>query len=115
MPFGTISVSSGDFSPRNPGVYSKDSVGFTDPSDEFRIRGSQGNTKNGNKSVSVTRYLQVDVTQGSDTVRKNCFVTLNITLPSGVSTTAAVLDTLVNDISQFVTEGTITRLMQGES
>lgn len=115
MPFGTIVSGSNNFEPRSPGVYSLSTVAFGDPSNEFRLRGSSGVNKSGNQSASITRYVQKDVTVGGDTVRKNAFVTLNITMPSGTSLTATEIDNLIADISTFATSATITRLLMGES
>lgn len=113
MPFGTISSQSVDYNPRQPGHYSRSTVAFGDPADEFIVRGASVSS-DGVHRASVARVLQKDVTSGSDSTRKQATVNIGITVPSD-GFTAAELDSLANDISTFFTVDTITRLLQGES
>lgn len=113
MPFGNITANTKIYEPRTPGTYVLSTVTFGQPSNEFRIRGASL-SKDGLMRASVIRVLQKDVIVGSASVRKESSVGLNIVVPSA-DFTAAEIDTLCGDISEFLTVATVTRLMQGES
>lgn len=113
MPFGTITVNTKSYDPRSPGIYSLSTVAFGDPQNEFRIRGASS-SKDELLRGSVTRILEKDVVVGSDTARKQCAVTLTIAVPYK-GYTGSDVDALASDISEFLTPGVITRLLQGES
>lgn len=113
MPFGSITVNTKTFDPRTPGTYSRSTVVFGQPSDEFRIRGASSG-KDGILRASITRLLEKDVVLPSGTVRRQAVVTLSITTPS-TDYTGTELDGLASDISEFATATTISRLLQGES
>lgn len=113
MPFGTITVNGSTFEPRQPGIYSLAGVTFDAPSNEIRLRGATI-SKNGG-SATVTRYAAKDVVVGDDTIRKNCAVSLQIQVPSGTGFTAAEIDAMALDISEFLTTENVSRLLQGES
>lgn len=114
MPFGDIVVNTKTYSPREPGYYMLSTVAFGSPSNEFRIRGARP-SKDGYSRGSVTRYIEIDVTSGGSTVRKNALLTLSLAVPVDGSITVPVIDTAVSDISEFLTTATLSRLMQGES
>lgn len=115
MPFGTISGSTAQtFEPRQPGVYARAGLTFSDPADEFRITGAS-NKKDGSRAGSVTRLFQVDNTVNGATTREQAVVTLSISVPSNGSVTAAKADELAADISSFLTAETMSRLLQGEA
>lgn len=112
MPFGTITVNAVSYAPRDTGVYSKSTLTFGDPANEFRIKGA---TQGKDKSFrgSILRLLEKNVTEGSISVKKQALVALSITAPVGF--TSAEIDGLASDISEFLTTDTITRLLAGES
>jgi hypothetical protein len=114
MPFGTITVNTVNYEPRTPGIYVKSGVTFDQPTDEFRIRGASS-SKSNVVSSTVTRVLQKDITVGATTERRNVTVSLNVVLPSLGGFTAAEIDGMASDISEFLTTTTISRLLQGES
>lgn len=113
MPFGTITVNTKSYEPRNPGVYALSTTTFGSPANEFRIRGAAGPSKDGLLRSSTTRILEKDVTVGGVSTRKQSIVTLTIAVPPA-DFTAADVDGLASDISEFLTTATITRLLQGE-
>lgn len=113
MPFGTITVNTKTFESRTPGSYSLSTVVFGQPNNEFRIRGAS-QSKDGVLRSTVTRLLEKDVVVGSDTVRRQCVVTLSVSSPP-TDFTGSEIDGLASDISEFLTASTISRLMQGES
>lgn len=113
MPFGTITVNTKSFEPRTPGTYVLSTVSFGQPSNEFRLRGATIG-KDGLMRASIVRVLEKDVTVGSDIVRKQALVSTNIVTPAS-DFTAAELDALLSDSSEFVSSATLSRLMQGES
>lgn len=113
MPFGSITVNSKTFEPRIPGVYALSTVAFGEPSNELRIRGA-ALSKDKVLRASITRVLEKDIGTGSDVVRKQCIVTTSVAVPvSGFS--AAELDVLMSDISEFATGTSLSRILQGES
>lgn len=114
MPFGTITSQTVNYAPRQPGQYVKDTLTFGDPTNEFRIRGAASPDRNGVRRSSVSRVLSKDVTTGSTTERKSATVTMAITVPDS-GFTAAELDSLATDLSNFITSETVTRLLAGES
>lgn len=114
MPFGSITVNTKTYEPRQPGFYSLSTAVFGDPLNEFRVRGASSSSKDGILRSSVTRVFEKDVTVGSDTMRKQCVVTISIASPTA-GFTGAEIDGLASDISEFLTASTISRLMQGES
>lgn len=114
MPFGNIVAQTVTFEPRTPGLYSKSGLQFTDPANEFRVRGGTPG-KGGSTSSSVTRVLQKDVTVGSSVVRKSAALSLQIQAPTDGGFTSAELDSMATDIAEFLTATTISRLMQGEA
>lgn len=114
MPFGTISSQSISYEPRKPGTYQKSGLALGAPTDEFRLTGANPSTGRKDLTCAVTRVLQKDVTVGSDTVRKNCVVTCNITVPNDGSFTGTEIDSLVTDINTFVTSANLQRQLSGE-
>lgn len=113
MPFGSITVNSKTFDPRQLGTYSLSTVTFGQPANEFRIRGAIVG-KDKLLRASTTRLLEKDVDVSGETVRKQCVVTLSIATPVS-DFTGTEIDTLVSDISEFITASTISRILQGES
>lgn len=111
MPFGTITSNSVAFEPRSPGVYSDATVGFSDPKNEFRIKGGT-RTKSGIVTATVTRVKESDVTEGAIVVRFSDVLTLQI--QASKSADPAVLDAMASDLASFLTSGTISRLLMGE-
>lgn len=116
MPFGTITSQTVSYEPRQPGIYSKSGLSFDMPANEYRIKGA-GRSSKSNQIVTatVTRYLQKDVAVGTAMERRNCVATLSLQLPAGGGFTATELNSLVEDISSFITDATVSRLLQGES
>lgn len=114
MPFGNITAQTITYEPRQPGTYTRSSVTFGSPGNEFRLRGATLR-KDGVVSASVTRVMEKDVVLNGDTVRKNCSVSLNIQLPKEGYFTPTEIDSLAADISEFLTATTISRMLQGES
>lgn len=116
MPFGTIigSILNQIFEPRSPGLYARASASFADPKDEFRLSGAS-TKRDGSRSGAITRLLQIDVTTPGGIVRKQAVLTLNISVPSDGSVTSAMVNSMVEDVSLFVTETTVSRLLQGEA
>jgi hypothetical protein len=113
MPFGEFTVNTKTFQPREPGTYSNSTVAFGQPEDELRTRGAVS-SKDGILRASVTRLLEKDVVVGGDSVRKQLVVSTSISVPNS-GFTAAEVDDLLSDISEFATGSTVTRLLQGES
>lgn len=113
MPFGNIVAQTVTYEPRTPGLYTKAGLTFDMPQNEFRIRGAMRGKDS--VSASVTRVLQKDITVGSGVLRRNAVVTLNIQMPNLGGFTAAEIDSLVADISEFITGNVVSRLLQGES
>ncbi len=111
MPFGTITSQTVNFAPRADGRYTKSTLSFGDPDDSFVVRGA---SKSDPLRPSVSRVLQKDVTVGGVVVRKTATVTVSIVTPSS-GFTAAEIDSLATDLSNFLTVDTVTRLTMGES
>lgn len=112
MPFGTITAQTLAYAPRDTGNYVRSTLAFGDPNNAFIVRGA--NAKADPLRASVSRVLQKDVVIGGETVRKSATVTLSIVTPSA-GFTASEMDSLVTDLSEFITADTVTRLFMGES
>lgn len=113
MSYGTITAQTKTYSERAEGVYVLDTLNFGDPADEFRLRpGSR--TKAGDYTFGVTRYVQVDVSVGGQTVRKSATVTLSVSIPD-TGVTATKIDSLATDIAEFITPTTVSEMLQGKS
>lgn len=109
MSLGTITTTTKTFSERSKGVYVATDVAFGSPENEFRLR---PNTNKKSPSVGITRYKQVDYTNGSVTTRVGANVSLNITMPpAGFS--PADIDVMVSEIAEFVTQSNLSHLFQG--
>lgn len=113
MPFGTITAQTLTYEPRTPGTYVRSTVTFGSPSNEFRIRGGTV-SKDGLIRTSISRVLEKDVTVGSQVVRRSVTLTCSIVTPSA-DFTAAEIDSLFTDVSEFITATTVSRMLQGES
>lgn len=112
MPFGTITAQTLTYAPRSDGRYTRSSTTFGQPDNSFVVR---GNTTSGEVGrASVSRVLQKDVIVGGATVRKSATVTVSIVTPNS-DFTPAEIDSLLTDISEFVTTDTVSRLLMGES
>lgn len=112
MPFGTITAQTQNYEAREPGRYVRSSVSFGQPDNSFIVRGAASRAEP--LRASVSRVLQKDVVVGGNTVRKTATVTLSIVTPSA-DFTAAEIDSMVADMSEFLTVNTTTRLLMGES
>jgi len=114
MPYGTITSQTFSYNQRQNGVYVLSTLGLTDLANEYRIRGANVGTKGKVLSASVTRYWQianpVDASKPYSGI-----VTVNIQIPKAVTTTAAGIKFMVDDIAAFTTTANVTRLFQGES
>jgi len=113
MPFGTISSQTKDYTPRSSGIYSLSTTTFSSPQDEYRMRAGSVR-KDNSRTAGVTRVLQKDVTVNGVTNRIQAVVSLSVTVPNGSGFTAAEVDSLALDISNFLTADTASRLLQGE-
>lgn len=114
MPFGTISSQSVNYVPRAEGRYVKDTLVITDPQDEYLLRPLQ-KRKDGSLSTSATRVKQVDVATPEGDKRQTAFVTLTITIPGTNNPfTPTQLDSMVLDLSNFLSPETINRRLYDE-
>lgn len=114
MPFGTIASQSVNYVPRAEGRYVKEGITFTDPQDEFLLR-PLSKRKDGNVSTSATRIKQEDVTTSTGVKRVTAFVTLTITIPAADNPFSPTeLDSMVLDLSNFLTPDTINRRLYDE-
>lgn len=111
MPYGTISSQTVDYAPRSPGTYTKSTLAFGQPDNSFVVRAA--NPKSEPLRAAVSRVLQKDIVVGANTSRKTATVTLSIVIPSA-DFTAAEVDSMATDISNFLTTDTVTRMFMGE-
>lgn len=112
MPYGSITAQTLTYDPRDDGHYVRSTSTFGSPDNSFIVRGSIPKAEP--LRASVSRVLQKDVVVGGNTVRKSATVTLSIVTPSS-DYTATEIDSLVSDISEFITPTTVSRLLMGES
>lgn len=113
MPFSSVVSGSKTYVPREPGIYVVDSLVFSDPTDELRVRGA---TRNKDKSISgsLTSYMEKDVTVNGNPVRKSAVAALALT--AGPDFTVAELQAAIKALYDFSqTTGFLSRFMQGES
>lgn len=111
MSFGTITTTTKTFNERSKGTYVASDVSFGNPENELRLR---PNTNKKSPSLAVSRYKQVDYDNGTQVVRISATATLNIQLPA-VGFNPSDIDVMVSEISEFVSSGNLSRMLQGES
>jgi len=114
MPYSTISSGSDSFVPREPGVYVKDSVTFSDPTKELRVRGA---TRNKDKSLSgsLVYVEEKDVTNSAGATKR---VSMIVTVAASVTPdfTEAQVKAGIKALYDFSqTTGFTSRWLQGES
>lgn len=114
MPFGPITVNSKTFNQAGEGVYKLSTLTFGQPSNHFSVKGGSINKGRTAVVTAVSRTLEKDVVIDGTTTRKSANVQLVITVPPSGFTSAEV-DVLASDISEFLTAGTLDRLLGGES
>jgi hypothetical protein len=81
---------------------------------EFRITGATS-TKGGFLTGSVRRIHEKDVSVGSDVARRQALISVEIRVDQKGGFATADIDTLISDVSEFLTPDTISRVLQGES
>lgn len=113
MPYGNITAQNLVYEPRSAGKYTRSSVTFGQPDNSFIVRGANALSTDPLRT-SVSRVLQKDVTVNGVVVRKTATVTLSMVSPPA-DFTAAEIDSLVADLSDFISTTTVTRLFMGES
>lgn len=114
MPFGTLTINTVSYEPRQPGIYQKAGATFNSPTDEFRLRPAVSAGKDGKLRASVSRIFEKDVTLPSGAVeRDQLVVTTNVT--TSARFTPAEIDARASDISEFITSVVLNRLLTGES
>lgn len=95
-----------------PGRYALSTLAFGDPENSFRISGGTLNRKTGFTNATISRIFELDVTVLGVISRKKCTISLAMQVPQGIS--ATVVDSLVENISEFVTVSNLNRLLNGE-
>lgn len=113
MPFGTITAQTLTYEPRSAGKYTRSTVAFGNPDNSYIVRGANALSADPLRA-SVSRVLQKDVTVSGSVVRKTATVTLSFVAPPS-DFTAAELDSLALDLSEFITASTVSRMFMGES
>lgn len=115
MSFQTITAQTLLYKERSLGRYVRDGVGFADPVNEFRLRPALAIRKDGTLDITITRLLEKEEGVGQDVKVFQAVATLQVSVPKASSFTPTELDSLVADISEFVSSSTIDRMLQGES
>lgn len=111
MSFASIVLTSGTYNERSPGKYYLSTVNFGEPSNEIRLR---PNTNPKNPSFGITRTKQFVVTSGDKVERVNASITLTVNIPA-LGVPLQQVDGMVNDLSEFISAESLTRLLQGEA
>lgn len=111
MSFVSIVTTTKTFNERGRGTYIASDVSFGAPTNELRLR---PNTNKKTPSIGITRYREQDVTVGTSTVRVAATALLTISMPSSGFSTSDI-DVMVAEISEFVSSGNLSRLLQGEA
>jgi len=112
MSFASIVVPSGTYAERARGTYVLSTLAFGGPANEIRLR---ANSSAKAPNFTITRYRQIDVTEGTITRRVAAVVTCQVSLPPGISFTGAQVDEMITDIATFADSSTLTRMLQGEA
>lgn len=117
MPFGTIVLDTRSFAPLTAGLYRLSTVNFGSPSNDLRVTPAGRPNKDGSVRAAVQRVIEKDVVSTAGvTERKLLTVTISINVPSGAAIfTTAEIDAAAADLSSFVTEAVLNRMLQGES
>lgn len=115
MSFVSITSGAKTFVERQPGTYIDSSLGFSSPSNEFRVKGASPKNKSVPLAATVVRRLDKDVTINSATVRKYATVQVIVTTPQDSTFTSAEIAAMVSDHAAFLTAANVSRLLQGES
>lgn len=112
MPFGALTLNTATYNPRKDGVYVLSTVTFGDPSNELRIYPALKPDKNGALRATIVRVTEKE---DAEDKRFPALVTVSVAIPDNGLFTAADVDGMLDDISDFVTTDTITRVLQGEA
>lgn len=113
MAFNTIVIDTRTFNSTGTGLYSLSTAIYGAAMNALRIIPGKKAGKTGPTSFSVTRLLEKDVTEGTTVTRRKLSVSVQCVVPSGF--TALEVDNAVADISTFLTEATVNRVLLGES
>lgn len=112
MPFGVLTLNTKTYNPRKEGVYVESTVTFGSPTNELRIYPAIKPDKNGILRGTVVRVTEKD---DADSKRFPAIVTVSLSMPATGLFTATDADNMVDDISDFLTADTLTRIFQGEA
>lgn len=112
MSFTTFTSGSKTYESRGPGIYSEDSVAFGGLTDEVRLR---ANSNKKTPNVSITRYQQHTVTDGTTTRRVPVIVSTTINYPADSGISMSDVSAMVTDIANVSTAANLSRMFQGES
>lgn len=114
MPFGPFTVNSQTFNPIGDGKYMKSTVLAGQPGDWYKVTGATPNRDKRYRTGSITRTIQVDVTNGSNVERLDAIIQIVVTFPySGVTPTT--MDNALNDTASWMDPSILNRILMGES
>lgn len=112
-PFGDITVNGKTYNPVTPGVYQENSVDYNSPADEIRISGARTKSSSSGITCSASRFLgKVDPETEKQYIAA---VQVEMRVPKDGDFTTTEIDTLVSEVSEFLTPVTISRMLRGES
>jgi len=112
MPFGTLTLNSLTYDPRDPGAYALASVTFPSPVKKLVIS-PVSTLKSGDKRFRVSYVHEKDVTLTSGAiVRKTMLITVNVDMSTDFTPTE--VDAAILCLSDFFSATTVSRMAQGE-
>lgn len=111
MAFPTFTIGDTTYTPNGVGRYMASDVAFGGPLSYFKLSAGTFNKRTGLTSAAVTRYLELDIENGGDTVRRGGMVQSVIQVPQGF--TVGQIDLLAGDLSEFLTPERLTVILMG--
>lgn len=115
MSFNTIVIGADTYASVGNGLYNLNTLGFNDLKDGFKLIPGKRSGAKAPVSASVQRFKEFiasDLSGAEVIVKASCNLQLNVPL---IGVTALHVDAMVTDLSTWVTESNLNRLLQGES
>jgi len=112
MPFSPITVNNKTFVQSGSNRYMLSTVAFGQPLNYIKVSGGTQRSATSSVTASVTRVIEKDVVVAGSTVRKSC--TVQLVVQTTPDFTSGDIDGMASDISEFLTNATLDRVLNGE-
>ncbi len=111
MSFHPVIIGSDTFNQTGDGIYTKSTVTFGAPTNQVKV--IPGRASKTGVSASVSRRVEKDLVVNGVTSRVSATVTFQVQAATGF--TSVEIDTLLSEISTFVDQPRLDRILLGEA